>query len=45
MKKLSVIIPCYNVEKYIERTLISIISQISEWCEIILINDGSQDGT
>lgn len=45
MKKLSVIIPCYNVEKYVERTLMSIISQISEWCEIILVNDGSKDGT
>lgn len=45
MKKLSVIIPCYNVEKYIEHTLNSIIFQVSEWCEIILINDGSKDGT
>lgn len=45
MKKLSVIIPCYNVEKYIEHTLRSIISQVSDWCEIILINDGSKDKT
>lgn len=44
---ISIIIPCYNVEKYVERTVDSVLSQIgdSNRFEIILVNDGSTDGT
>lgn len=40
---LSVIIPVYNVEEYIERCLESIIAQLSSNIEIILVDDGSTD--
>ena len=43
--KLSVIIPCYNIALYIERTVSSIISQSFNDLEILLINDGSTDNT
>ena len=41
----SVIIPMYNVEDYIENCLNSIISQTYRNIEIILVNDGSSDNT
>lgn len=43
--KISVIIPAYNVEKYINRCLESIISQTLKDIEIIVVNDGSTDST
>ena len=42
---LSVIVPCYNVEKYIEKCILSIVSQTYTNLEIILIDDGSNDQT
>lgn len=42
---ISVIIPAYNVEKYIERCVNSIIAQTYHDWEIILIDDGSSDST
>lgn len=42
---ISVIIPIYNVERYIEKTLESLKSQKFTNIEYILINDGSTDGT
>ena len=42
---LSIILPCYNVDKYIERALLSIINQTIKNIEIICINDGSNDKT
>ncbi len=42
-KKISIIIPVYNVEKYIRECLESVISQAYENLEIILIDDGSND--
>lgn len=42
---ISVIIPIYNVENYLEMTLNSIISQSYKNIEIICINDGSTDGS
>lgn len=41
----SVIIPAYNVEKYLRETLESVVHQEYQNFEIILINDGSTDGT
>lgn len=43
--ELSIIIPAYNVEDYIERTLSSVLSQNSGNIEILVINDGSTDRT
>ena len=43
MKKISVIVPVYNAEKYIARCLDSILMQAGSNVEIILIDDGSQD--
>lgn len=41
--KISVIVPVYNVEKYLDQCLESIISQTLEDIEIIIVNDGSTD--
>ena len=43
--KVSVIVPCYNVEKYIEDCLASLIKQTFNDIEIICVNDGSTDST
>lgn len=46
-KKVSIIIPCYNVEKYIERCADSIINQTIglDRLEVIFVNDASTDST
>ena len=41
MPKISVIVPVYNVEKYIEKCLNSLINQTLEEIEIIIVNDGT----
>ena len=41
----SIIIPCYNVAKYLPRCLNSVINQTFKSIEIICINDGSTDET
>lgn len=43
MKKISIIVPCYKVEKYLPRCLDSLVNQTLEDIEIICINDGSPD--
>lgn len=45
MKKVSIIVPFYNVEEYIERSIKSLVEQSLEDIEIILVNDGSKDGS
>ncbi len=43
--KISIIIPVYNVEKYLNRCIESIVNQTYKNIEIILINDGSTDNS
>lgn len=43
MPEISIIIPVYNSEKYIERCINSILAQTFSDYEIIIINDGSND--
>lgn len=45
MKRLSVIIPVYNAEKHIMRCVNSILPQLTQDDELLLINDGSTDGS
>ncbi len=45
MAKVSIIIPIYNVEKYVRRTIESAIKQTERDIEIILVNDGSTDSS
>lgn len=43
MEKISVIVPVYNVEKYLPACIDSILRQTHSNLEVILINDGSKD--
>lgn len=43
--KVSVVVPCYNVEKYVEECVQSLVTQTLKDIEIICVNDGSTDGT
>ena len=45
MKKISIIVPVYNVELYLERCILSIVGQNAseEYYELIVVNDGSTD--
>ena len=45
MVKVSVIVPVYNGEEYLEECLDSIINQTLEDIEIICVNDGSTDNS
>jgi len=45
MSKVSVIIPVYNTEKYLEKCLNSLINQTLHDIEIICVNDGSTDNS
>jgi len=42
---LSICLPVYNMEKYIESALLSIINQTFKFFEIIIVNDNSNDDT
>ena len=43
--KVSVIVPVYNVEKYIKKCLDSLVNQTLNGVEIIVVNDGSPDNS
>lgn len=45
MVKVSIIIPIYNAEKYIEKCLKSIENQSLKDIQVVLVNDGSTDKT
>lgn len=45
MKKISLILPVYNVEEYIEKCLQSITAQTFQDYEVIIVDDGSTDGS
>ena len=42
---ISIILCCYNSEKYLEETLQSIVDQTFKDWELVIVNDGSQDNT
>lgn len=44
-KKLSIIVPVYNVEKYLDTCLSSLVSQGLDDYEIIVVNDGTKDNS
>ena len=43
--KVSVVVPVYNVEKYVEKCLNSLVNQTFKDIEIIVVNDGSKDNS
>ena len=45
MVKISIVVPVYNSEKFLEKCVDSLINQTIESKEILLVNDGSTDGS
>lgn len=45
MPKVSIVVPVYNVEKYIDKCLESLVNQTLQDIEIIVVNDGSTDNS
>lgn len=45
MKKVSILIPCYNSESFVEETLRCCLNQTYSNIEIILVDDGSSDNS
>lgn len=43
--KLSIVLPVYNVENYIEECFDSLYSQLDNSCELLLVDDGSKDSS
>ena len=44
-KDISIIVPIYNAEKYLNKCIDSLVNQTKEELEIILVNDGSTDNS
>ena len=45
MKKVSIIVPVYGVEKYIDKCLDSLVKQSLKEIEVIVVNDGTKDNS
>lgn len=45
MKRISIVVPVYNVEKYLTQCIDSIIKQTYTDYEVVLVNDGSKDSS
>ena len=45
MKRLSVVVPVYNVEKYLDKCLDSLVNQEIDDYEVIVVNDGTKDNS
>ena len=45
MIKVSIIVPVYNVENYIDKCLTSLVNQTLKDIEILVVNDGSPDNS
>lgn len=43
--KLAVVIPCYNYESFVERAIQSVLKQGRDDCEVVVVDDGSTDGS
>ena len=43
LPKVTIIVPCYNHELYVEQCIVSIMNQTYSNCELFVINDGSKD--
>jgi len=44
-KTVSILIPVYNAERYVEQTIVSILNQTARATEIVVYDDGSTDGS
>lgn len=41
----TVIVPCYNHEQYVERSVLSVFEQTYPWVQLVVIDDGSRDSS
>lgn len=44
-RRVSVVVPCYNAERYIGATLDAVLAQTGAELEVIVVDDGSRDGS